>query len=334
MSLREVDPPVSAARRRFRGLMGLQEIGVLIALIGMCAFLSINPHSREAFRTSQNLLQVARQASYYGIMAVGMVLVISMGDIDLSIGSILTLTNVITALALKGGLSAPLAVTIGLASGAVCGLVNGLLAVMLRIPMIIVTLGTLSVYRGLSLMLCNASPVSQFSKEGPFFTIIGGDIFGIPASVLVMLAAGIIGWLVTTRSVHGRRVQAIGSNPIASRLAGIRIERYRIGVMTLNGLFAALAGVLALAFLQSADPSTGVGFELWVIASVIIGGTALSGGHGSPPGAILGALIISVIRNGLVLLDAPIYAGTAVTGVMIILAVAVDSFVKRRTARH
>ena len=323
-------PPKQTSMSR---IIGLQEIGVLIALVGMCAFLAINPHSSDAFRSPQNLLQVARQASQYGIMAVGMVFVISMGDIDLSVGSILTLTNIVTAMALRSGLGAPIAVLIGLASGGLCGLVNGLLAVTLRIPMIIVTLGTLSVYRGLSLTLCNAAPISQFPKTGAFFTVVGGDIFHVPASVIVMIAAGIGGWIVMTRTIQGRRVQAIGSNPTASRLAGIRIERYRIGVMVMNGLVSGLAGVLALAFLQSADPSTGVGYELWVIASVIIGGTALSGGHGSPPGAILGALIISVIRNGLVLLDAPTYAGTAVTGMMIILAVAVDSLVKRSRGR-
>jgi len=303
---------------------------VLVAFLGICAFLALNPRSADSFHTVRNLLSVARQASLYGIMAVGMVFVVSMGDIDLSVGSILTLTNVVTAVALHAGHGAIYSVGLGLLAGAACGLANGILAVLLRIPMIIVTLGTLSVYRGMALMLCNAAPISQFSKEGPLFTVFGGDILGVPASVLVMLAVGIVGWLCTSRSVHGRRIQAIGSNPAAARLAGIRIDRYRLGVMTLNGLFAALAGVLALAFLQSADPSTGQGFELWVIASVIIGGTALSGGHGSPPGAILGALIISVIRNGLVLLEAPIYAGTSVTGAVIILAVAVDAFVKRR----
>jgi ribose transport system permease protein len=276
------------------------------------------------------MMQVARQASYYGIMAVGMVFVICMGDIDLSVGSILTLTNIVAAMALRAGMNAFEAVALGLLAGAACGAVNGMLAVLLRIPMIIVTLGTLSVYRGIALMLCDASPISQFPKTGVLFTVVGGDISGIPASVIVMVLAGVAGWIVTTRTVHGRRIQAMGSNPMAARLAGINLNRYRVGVMALNGLFAALAGVLALAFLQSADPGTGVGYELWVIAAVIIGGTALTGGHGSPPGAILGALIISVIRNGLVLLEAPIYAGTAVTGAVIILAVAIDSLVKRR----
>ncbi|MCX6382062.1 MAG: ABC transporter permease [Armatimonadetes bacterium] len=315
----------------FQRIRGLQEIGVLVALIVLMIALWLTTTS---FLTAQNLLQVARQASYYGIMAVGMVWVISMGDIDLSVGSILTLTNVVTAMALRGGVPVPIALLIGLVTGAVCGFLNGVLAVWLRIPMIIVTLGTLSIYRGIALVLCSAAAISQFSKDNLFFTVGGGNIFGVPTSVLVMLIAGIVGWWVLTRSVAGRHTEAIGGNPVASYLAGIPLNRYRVGVMTLNGTIAALAGIIALAFLQSADPSNGVGYELWVIASVIIGGTALSGGQGSVPGAILGALIIAVIRNGLVLLGASTYAGTAVTGAVIILAVAIDSLVKRRAVRR
>jgi len=317
--------------KAFQRIRGLQEIGVLVALIVLMIALWLTTTS---FLTAQNLLQVARQASYYGIMAVGMVWVISMGDIDLSVGSILTLTNVVTAMALRGGVPVPIALLIGLVTGAVCGFLNGVLAVWLRIPMIIVTLGTLSIYRGIALVLCSAAAISQFSKDNLFFTVGGGNIFGVPTSVLVMLIAGIVGWWVLTRSVAGRHTEAIGGNPVASYLAGIPLDRYRVGVMTLNGTIAALAGIIALAFLQSADPSNGVGYELWVIASVIIGGTALSGGQGSVPGAILGALIIAVIRNGLVLLGASTYAGTAVTGAVIILAVAIDSLVKRRAVRR
>ncbi len=317
--------------KAFQRLRGLREIGVLVALLVLMTALSLTTTS---FLTPLNLLQVARQASYYGIMEVGMVWVISMGDIDLSVGSILTLTNVVAAMALRGNLPVPLALAIGLFTGALCGFLNGVLAVWLRIPMIIVTLGTLSVYRGIALMLCSAAPISQFSKNNLFFTVGGGEILTVPASVWVMLFAGIAGWWTLTRSIAGRSTEAIGGNPVASYLAGIPLDRYRIGVMTLNGAIAALAGIIALAFLQSADPSTGPGFELWVIASVIIGGTALSGGQGSVPGAILGALIIAVIRNGLVLLGASTYAGTAVTGGVIILAVAIDSLVKRRASRR
>jgi ribose transport system permease protein len=319
----------SGARRALLGLRGMQEIGVLIALICLCVGLSL---FSDAFLRPQNLLQVARQASYYGIMAVGMVYVITMGDIDLSVGSILTLTNVVMALALRENVPVPLALLIGLSAGALCGFLNGVLAITLRIPMIIVTLGTLSVYRGVALILCQAAPISQFSKDHWFFTVGGEEILGIPTSVVLMVWVGLIFWIILKRTTFGRHVEAIGGNPVSARLSGLPINRYRIAVMTLNGTIAALAGVMALAFLQSADPNTGEGFELWVIASVIIGGTALMGGQGSVPGAILGALIIAVIRNGLVLLGASTYAGIAVTGAVIILAVAIDSFVKRRAS--
>ncbi len=315
-------------KRAYRNLQAMQEIGVLIALLLLCVGLTF---AAPVFKNSSNLLQVARQASYYGIMAVGMVFVICMGDIDLSVGSIFTLTNIVAGMALRASLPVPVAVLLGLGVGALCGACNGLIAIWLRIPMIIVTLGTLSIFRGVALVLCKASPISQFPKDGLFFTVGGGDIGRIPTSVIIMVVIGVLGWIGLTRSVAGRRLMAMGSSPVTARLSGIPLDRYRVVVMTLNGTIAALAGIIALAFLQSADPSSGIGFELWVIASVIIGGTALSGGRGSVPGAILGALIIAVIGNGLVLLNAPSYAATAITGVVIILAVAIDAFVKRRT---
>ena len=265
-------------------------------------------------------------------MAVGMVFVITMGEIDLSVGSILTLSGIITAMALRAHYGIAIAVLIGLTTGAVCGFVNGLLAVVLKIPMIIVTLGTLSVFRGIALILCQNAPVSQgFPKDTWFFNVIGGSVVGVPTSIIIMVVAAVIGWIAMTRTFYGRRVEAIGGNRQAAHLSGIPLDRSRITVMTVNGIIAALAGIVAFAFLLSADPSTGQGDELWVIAAVIIGGTALSGGRGSVPGAILGALIIHVIRDGLVLLSAPPNTDIAVTGGVIILAVAIDSFVKRRT---
>jgi len=318
--------------RTLRWLRGMQELGVLIALVLLCVALTIA--APQTFPHAMNLLKVARQSSYIGIMAVGMVFVITMGDIDLSVGAIFTLTNVTTAMALRAGISLPLALLIGLATGAICGFINGTLAVLLRIPMIIVTLGTMSIYRGLALILCGNAPISQFPKDQPFFTVGGGSLLEIPTSVLLMLLVSIIGWLALTKSIPGRRIQAIGGNPISAHLSGIPLPRYRVAVMTVNGMIAALAGIIALAFLQSADPTAGQGFELWVIASVIIGGTALTGGRGSVPGAILGALIIHIIRNGLVLLGAPSNTDVVITGGAIILAVAIDSFVRRRAQQR
>jgi ribose/xylose/arabinose/galactoside ABC-type transport system permease subunit len=316
------------AQRAYRRLRSMQEIGVLMALIVLCVALTL---STPTFLTTLNLLKVARQSSYIGVMAVGMVFVITMGDIDLSVGSILMLTGIVAAMALRGGLPVPAALLIGLVTGAACGFLNGILAVLLRIPMIIVTLGTLSVYRGLALILCQSKVVSQFPKNNLFFTVGGGSLFGMQTSVILMLLVSVIGWVVITRTVYGRRIEAIGGNRSAAHLSGVPLDRYRVAVMTVNGMIAALAGLMSLAYFLSADPNTGVGDELWVIAAVIIGGTALSGGQGSVPGAIFGALIIHVIRNGLVLLGAPQNTDIAVTGGVIILAVAIDSFVKRRT---
>lgn len=317
------------AKQAYTRLRAMQEIGVLIALVLLCGALALL--ARDTFPTPINLLKVARQSSYIGIMAVGMVFVITMGEIDLSVGSILTLTGIVTAMALRSHLPVPVALLIGLLTGALCGFLNGVLAVLLRIPMIIVTLGTLSVYRGAALILCQNAPVSQFSKKNALFDVGGGIFLGVPASVIVMLLIAVIGWVVLTRVVYGRRIEAIGGSRTTAHLSGIPLDAYRIAVMTVNGAIAALAGIMTLAYFQSADPSTGRGDELWVIASVIIGGTALSGGRGSVPGAILGALIIYVIRNGLVLLSAPPNTDIAVTGGVIILAVAIDAFVKRRT---
>jgi ribose transport system permease protein len=304
-------------------LRRIEEIGVLGALLVLCLGLTL---STESFSTRDNLLQVARQASYYGLMAVGMVFVLSIGDVDLSVGSIMTLVNLLMAVCLRSGVPLPVAAAVGLAAGAAAGLVNGGLSVLLRIPTIIVTLGTMSVYRGLALVISEGTPIHRFPKENLFFDL-GGRV---PTSVVAMLAVGAAGHVLFNRTVFGRRVQAIGSNPQAARFSGIPLARYRLGVMTLMGTISAVAGIMALAFFQSADPSAGPGLELFVIASAIIGGTALSGGSGSVAGAILGALVIAVIRSGLLHLGLTAYWNAVVTGVVIIAAVAVDYLIKRR----
>lgn len=314
-------------QRAWKRIMRVEEIGVLTAILAIGFILSV---TTTTFLNPVNLLQVTRQASYYGIMAVGMVFVISMGDIDLSVGSILMLVNIVAGLALRAEMPIPVAILLGLLTGAACGFVNAGIAVVLRIPMFIVTLGTMSVFRGIGLVLSNATPISQFSKANAFFTLGGGNILRIPTSVVVMILVAVLGYILYNQTAFGRRVQAIGSNPQAARFAGIRLVSHRMIAMTLMGVISGIAGIMALAFLQAADPQTGPGFELFVIAAAIIGGTSLSGGSGSIPGAILGALIIAMIRNGLVLLGLSAYWGTAATGAVIILAVAIDYFVKRR----
>jgi ribose transport system permease protein len=312
----------------WRRLLVFDEIGVVVALMSVCGLLWLL--AGDQFVRPANLLQVARQASSYGIMAVGMVLLLSMGEIDLSVGAILTLVNIVTAVALREGMPMPLAVFLGLMTGATCGLANGLLGVLLRIPTIIITLGTMSVFRGLALVLSKATPVGNFPKANLLFDLGSGNLLGVPTSVWVMLAVGLAGHVILSQTSFGWRAQAIGSNAQAARFSGIPLDRYRIAAMTIMGLVAGIAGVMELAFLQSGSPTTGQGYELYVIASAIIGGTALTGGSGSVAGGILGALLIAVIRNGLVLLEFSAYWGTVVTGAVIIAAVAIGGWVKRK----
>jgi ribose transport system permease protein len=324
------EPPQSGPRSLIRRIGQVDEIGVIGALIILIVLLALRVP--ETFLTAQNFINVSRQASYVGIMAVGMVFVIAMGDIDLSVGSIWMLSSVMMAIALRDGYSIWIAVAVCMLVATLCGLLNGVLGVVLGIPTIIVTLGTLSLYRGLGLVVTNATPVSGYNLDTWFFKWVGGrdPVFGIWISVWVMLVVGIIGWILFNRTPFGRRVQAIGSNRQAALFSGIRISRTRIMVMTLMGFIVGIAAVVALAFNRNGSPTVGVGTELGVIAATIIGGTALSGGSGSVLGAILGALIIALIQNGLALLAVPPAWSTAVTGIVIIVAVTLDYLIKRR----
>ena len=325
------EEPPSNGPSFWQRLLQVDEIGVIGALVLLIVLLSLT--AGDKFLTAQNFINVSRQASYVGIMAVGMVFVIAMGDIDLSVGSIWMLSSVMMAIALRDNYNIWIAVAVCMVVATLCGLLNGALSVALGIPTIIVTLGTLSLYRGLGLVVSNASPISGYNLDTWFFRWIGGrdPIFGVWISVWVMLIVGILGWILFNHTPFGRRVQAIGSNRQAALFSGIRIARTRIMVMTLMGFIVGIAAVVALAFNRNGSPTVGVGTELGVIAATIIGGTALSGGSGSILGAILGALIIALIQNGLALLAVPPAWSTAVTGIVIIVAVTLDYFIKRRT---
>ena len=312
-----------------RRLGVVDELGVIGALVAICVFLAL---TSDKFLTTSNFINVSRQASYVGIMAVGMVFVISMGDIDLSVGSILMLSTVTMAIVIREGYSIWLAVLVCFFVATACGFVNGVLSVLLRIPTIIVTLGTLSLFRGLGLVITEATPVSGYDIKGWFFRNIGGKdpIFDIWTSVWAMFLVLLAGWVLFNHTVFGRRVQAIGSNLQASRFSGIRIARYRILVMTLMGFIIGIAAVTVLAFNRNGSPTVGQGTELSVIAATIIGGTALTGGSGSVLGAVLGSIIIALIANGLALLRVDPSWSIAVTGIVIIVAVTLDFVIKRR----
>jgi ribose transport system permease protein len=318
---------VKAILNPLKALIRKDEFGVLLALLVICYLLAM---TTDTFMKPFNLLQVTRQASYIGIMAIGAVFVLSMGDVDLSVGSVFMLASIITGICMRAGLNPYLAVLVGIVFGAICGLINGGLSVLLKIPTIIVTLGTMSIYRSLGLVLAEGRTVHQFPKEGFLFDVLGGQIGPIPGSTVVFLVLMVLGHLLYNRTAFGRRVCAIGSNHQAALFSGVRITHHRLMVMMLQGSLAAFAGILAMFFLKSADTSYGQGYELEVIAAAIIGGTSLGGGEGTVIGAFIGALITAVIRNGLVLLGVEIYWTGAATGAVIIGAVALDYFIKRR----
>ncbi len=305
-----------------------EEVGVVGALLLIVIFLSI---FSEHFASLNNILAVIRQASYYGMMAVGMVFVISQGDIDLSVGSLYNLVTMAMGMALTRGMSVNLAVPLGIVAGLIFGFLNGGLSVLLQIPMIIVTLGTSTIFAGLSLVVGTGSSLSRFPKDNWFFNTLSGKLFNVvPASVVLLFIVAFIGYILYNHTSYGRYVCAIGANRQAARFAGININFYRIITMMLSGVCCAIAGIAVFGFLKSADPSVGKGAEMMAISAAIIGGASLAGGAGSIIGALVGALIIAVIRNGMVLLGVSVYWQGVVTGVTIILAVALDYIIKRR----
>ena len=311
----------------FKRLGRIQEIGVITALAALYLVLGF---STKHFFDLENLVNIFRQSSYVGIMALGMVFVLSEGDVDLSVGGIYNLTGLITALMLTFKIPIILSILIGIIVGALCGLFNLGLSVAFRIPTIIITLGTMSVFKGFGLVLSSASPIYQFSKDNWFFKIVGVTLVRIPSGVIVMIVLTIFLSILYTFTVFGTRVRAIGANLPAAKFTGININKYRALVFALMGALCAVASCLEVAFLQAGNPAMGGGIELMVIAAAIIGGTALSGGQGSVVGALIGALIIAVIRNGIVQLGVSIYWSSTVTGFVIIAAVAVDYLFKRR----
>jgi ribose transport system permease protein len=242
---------------------------------------------------------------------------------------------VVAASLMVAGMEPFVAAGAGILFGGLLGLVNGILAVRLRIPVIIITLGTLSAYRGLSLVVNNSRAVVPPDKDGLFFTMWSHKVFDVlPIPALAFLALALVMHIVLTRSRFGYRAQAMGSNPAAARLAGIPVDRTRVMVLVQMGLIAGLAGVIFLGFRGAIDPTSGDAFLLPVIAAVIIGGTPLSGGRGSVFGAVLGALIIQVIQSGILFLGIDAKWSIFVTGAVIVIAVAVDQIVRRQRTRR
>jgi len=305
--------------KEFIKSLQIQSIGVLIALIAMVIIMAIaSPH----FLTTENIFSVIRSFSFVAIMAIGETLAIITAGIDLSVGSILGLSGCLTALALHAEWGMTLAILIGLMCGTFIGFLNGQLITKLRLPPFIVTLGMLSMGRGLAYVVTKGWPVSGFPEK---FMVLGqGYIWVIPVPVIFMVVVAVLAFIFLNRTVVGRHLYAIGGNETAAHLSGVPVNRVKIIAYTISGFTSALAGILLIARLGVAQSNAGQSYELDAIAASVIGGTSLMGGEGTILGVIIGAAIMGVLRNGLVLLGVSAFWQQFALGAIIVLAVTVD----------
>jgi ribose transport system permease protein len=304
-----------------------RRLGTVAGLLALCLLLWIlTPH----FLTVSNLLNILEQTSINAIVAVGMTYVIISGGIDLSVGSLVALAGVVLATLLHAGVPIPVAVAAALAVGAFFGSLSGLAITWGRLPPFIATLGMMSIARGCALLFTEGRPVSGFESE--FRAIATARIAGIPAPVFVTAAVYLVAHFVLSETKFGRYVYALGGNEEATRLSGVNVRWNKTAVYAVSGLTSAIAAVLLTARLNSAQPIAGIMYELDAIAAVVIGGTSLVGGEGSLGGTLVGALIMGVLRNGLNLLSVSSFMQQVVIGLVIIVAVLIDTVLKARKA--
>jgi ribose transport system permease protein len=302
-------------------------MGTLAGLVILCVALWIaTPH----FATVSNLVNVVQQSTIIGVIAVGMTFVIITGGIDLSVGSIVALAGITFGTLEQAGVPLFVAAAGGLAAGTICGAVNGALITIGRLPPFIATLGMMSVARGVALILSDGRPISGFPAS--FRELATGNVVGIPVPVIIMLALYAAAHFVLTRVRLGRYTYAIGGNEEATALSGVNVRAYKTVVYCISGFVSALTSLLLAARLNSAQPIAGIAYELDAIAAVVIGGSSLLGGSGSVVGTLIGALIMSVLRNGLNLLGVSSYLQQVAIGAVIVVAVLVDMTLRRRAS--
>ncbi len=300
-------------------------IGVLLIFAVMaliCRTQGIN------FVTGSNIANIIVQSTIIAVIAIGQSIVIITGGIDLSVGSVAGFASVLTGILIKAGFPIWVAVIIGLISGGVMGLVNGLGVTYGKIPAFIMTLGMLSIARGGAFALNEGKPVANFPQE--LNNIANSTILGIPSFIIYVIVLYVIMSFVMGKTKYGRNVYAVGGNEHAAKLSGVSVSRVQIITYCLGGLFAALGGVFLLSRLMYGSPNGGSGYELQVIAAAIIGGIALSGGQGKLVNTFVGAIILSTLNAGLQMLNVAFYIQQMVTGIVIILAVFFDKAEERR----
>ena len=290
--------PDRPQRRPWRAF-GFDEFGILLAL---ALFFVVGAVSSPYFLTVNNLTGILQNITFLGFLSIGVGLTLMAGEIDISVGSVFGLTAVATALVLRSGYPVVAAIAAGLLVGLGCGLLNGLIAQVIRVPVVVVTLATLGIYRAVALALANGSPVGGLPASPAFFDGFGQGGIGQVSYITILfliVAAGaefVLRWTST-----GFRVLAVGSNPLAAHLVGFHVGRTRVLLLAFSGLVAGLSGVSAVAYLHTAGPTAGTGYELSVLAATIIGGVRLTGGRGSILGVLLGLGVIGIFQNLIVL---------------------------------
>ena len=312
-------------RNIFKGASA-STVTIFIIFVLLCVGLSI---AQPAFLDPNNLLSTARAFSAYAIAGLGVSMVIMTGGIDISVGAIYGLAATIAALTIKGGVPTELALILGLLGGLVCGLINGSLVVFCKLPPMIATLGTQQIFRGICYITTRGYPISSLGEK--FLWLGQGYFLGVPIAIYAMLVIVVLFAIFRNQTVTGRRIFAMGGNAEATRISGINIKRLYILCYMLSGLTAAFAGIMNASKLGVSQPTAGNGFEMDAIASVVIGGSSLSGGEGTVIGTIIGAAIIGVLRNALVLLKVDSYFQTLIIGSVIIVAVSIDQIRKSKS---
>ncbi len=311
----------SLKKQPWSSVLGFMKANV--PLIGLIIIVILLVILTPAFLTVLNILNVLRQASINGFQAFGLTLVIISGGIDLSVGSVVAFSGMVSALLILAGVTPVLAIGAGLVSGTLIGVINGVLIAKGKLQPFIATLGSMLVFRGLTLYISNGVPASKLG-EGLVGFIGRGFVFGIPTPVYLLLFVFLVIAFVLTRTVFGKRVYAIGGNKRAALLSGIDVDRNIIYIYAISGFLAALAGIVLMSRVDSAVPTAGISFELSAIAAAVIGGVSLSGGKGKASGTLIGILIIAIIINGLNLLGTSAYLQQVITGLIIIAAVIAD----------
>lgn len=305
--------------RSFMNLLG--DYGIVVAFVVLCGALSL---ANENFMTWGNWVNVLRQTSINGLLAIGMTFVILTGGIDLSVGSLLAVSAMVTGSLVTGEQPSSLwlAIPAGLLAGTALGAVNGLVVARLAVPPFVMTLGMLSVARGLTFIYSDGMPIANLSSE---FRFLGqGMLGGLPVPVLVLAVTFALFWFVLNYTTFGRYIYAVGGNLKSAKTSGVQTRLVLFSAYLISGLLAALAGLILTARTTSALPQAGVAYELDAIAAVVIGGTSLNGGVGKLTGTLIGALIIGVINNGLDLMGVSSYYQQVIKGAIIVAAVLID----------